>query len=276
MIEAQILNPKLPTMILGEGPVWDHVSQCLYWVDILGCAIHRYQFVEKRHDVFPTTQMIGFALPCSAGKMICGMKDGIYTYDLATREEILLSETLPNNVRFNDGKIDARGRLWAGTIALENESEPIAKLYCFNDRNLEEKKSGLSISNGLAWSSDNKRLYHAETGKDTIWRYDYDIETGNIFNQTVFIENIGSPDGIHIDKQGRLYIALFGSSKVAIYDLNGNYLNEIGLPVSQVTSCVTGGTDGQTVFITTASKGMDKAQLEKEKYAGAVFEARLE
>lgn len=202
------------------------------------------------------------------------MADGIYLENFDGGPRLKLEGTeIPSGVRFNDGKLDPRNRLWAGTIPLnEKEERPVSSLYCLEDPALKEIEKDLYISNGLGWSPDQKILYHVDTKPKIVWRYDYDIETGSVKNRRVFlqIEDEGSPDGMCIDRNGNLYIAMFGGYKVLIFSASGLLQDSIRLPVPNVTSCALNERKNE-MFITTARDGLSEKEQKNYPLSGCVF-----
>jgi len=275
MIIAELLNPHLPSCHLGEGPHWDS-SGHLYWVDIKGRSIHRYHLESKNHEICRTSSDVGFAIPDKTGRVIAGLKDGIYAIDFETGEETKLVSPLSMTAhdRFNDGKCDSAGRLWAGTM---NESEndlPSGKLYCFDGTQLVAADDNFKTANGKGWSPDQKIMYHADTDRQTIWQYDFNQASGALSSREVFAKidkDDGFPDGLCVDAQGLVYVSLFSGSKVRAFDPGGNTAFDIHVPVPQVTSCTFGGPDLKTLFITTAEEGLTHQELVRAPQSGQVF-----
>jgi xylono-1,5-lactonase len=276
----RILDPALPRLTLGEGTCWDDEGQTLFFVDIEQGQLHSWHPRSRRHEAIDCGQKIGFAVPSADGQMICGLRDGLYRIDPASgmRQRLAALDDGGGAIRFNDGKCDPEGRLWAGTMSLEGDGmAPVATLYRYETA-LVAVEEEIELSNGMGWSPDGRVFYHVETGRKTVWRYDYDKATGRADARRalhVFTGN-GAPDGMCVDAEGRIYVALFGEGRIAVLTPDGKETDSIVLPVSQVTNCAFGGASLKTLFITTASDGMDAAALRNEPLAGQVFELEME
>jgi sugar lactone lactonase YvrE len=176
--------------------------------------------------------------------------------------------------RMNDGKCDSAGRFWAGTMAWD-ERPGAGSLYRLDrDGSVRVMHEGLTVSNGIGWSPDDRTLYFAETRERRVYRYDFDPHTGTASNRRIFVElpeGGGVPDGLTVDADGGVWCALFGRSCINRYWSDGTLDRSIPLPVSRPTSCAFGGRDMRTLFITTARFGLDGEQLAAEPHAGAVL-----
>jgi len=269
-----------PHAELGEGPSWDSRTQTLYFVDILNKKIFRYNPQNHNLESCATSSYVGFVVPDPDNDdlVIAGLQDGIYKINFATGEETLFAQpevNRPEN-RFNDGKLDNRGRIWAGTMHL-NPKNPTwtGSLYRIDsDGTVTTHATNIGISNGLGWSPDDSVMYYSDTSAKTIWVYDYDIETGTPSNKRVFVkipEEQGSPDGLTVDNNGNIWTALWGGSCVNCYSPEGQLLQRIELPVPQPSSCAFGGEDLQTLYITTARLDLSDEELRQNPLSGKVF-----
>jgi sugar lactone lactonase YvrE len=274
-MKAELLDPSLPAAELGEGPYWDPGAKKLYWVDITGQAIHGYDPAARAHTVCPTPSSVGFAVMAESGDFVAGLQDGIYSLAFGGGKPVCLAKPdyADKANRFNDGKCDRRGRLWAGTMNDLDHQKPSGAFYRFDKRGLHVQETGIHISNGLGWSPDDKTMYYTDTIKRVIWQYDYDIETGEARNRRTFAEfpGKGRPDGMCVDSQGRILTALWPGWGVEIYAPDGRLEGKIGLPVPQVSSCAFGGDNFKTLFITTAAIGLSAEQLKEAPLAGQMF-----
>lgn len=191
------------------------------------------------------------------------------TIQRATRIPIALLD-LPSGHRLNDGKLDPARRLWVGTINTADEPSETAALYVLRNDRLEEVEGGYANANGKAWNSDGTTMYHADTSRRTIWKYDYDVKTGTASNKRVFVRHEDwNPDGLCMDTGGNLLVAVFGGARVEIYSHRGERLGDIELPVPNVTSCDL--SDDGTLFVTTAFDGMSTEARRKAPQSGAIF-----
>jgi sugar lactone lactonase YvrE len=184
---------------------------------------------------------------------------------------------LPNN-RFNDGKCDPAGRFWAGTMSI-NEEPNTGNVYMLGvDLSFEKKISGVSISNGMAWSADQRTFYYIDTPSFEVAAYSYDKTTGNISNKTTIMKILkeeGNPDGMTIDNEGMLWIAHWDGWQITRRDpQTGEKLLQISLPVSRVTSCCFGGENFADLYITSAREGLSDEDLQKQPLAGSLFVIR--
>lgn len=262
---------------LGEGPSWDCQLQCLYWVDILGRKLHIYYPEDQSERTIEFNQYVSAVVPGKPGEVIVTLQHGFYRLDLKS-EEIKPIADVENDVvtnRFNDGKCDPAGRLWAGTMSI-NEERFMGNLYRL-DQDLRVKRilTGVSISNGMAWTSDKKTMYYVDTPTREIVAYDYEISTGAISNRRVVVsipETAGYPDGMTIDAEDKLWVAHWCGGRVSRWDpQSGRLLEEIIIPASRVTSCVFAGPELTDLYITTARVGLDEAAIKQEPGAGGLF-----
>jgi sugar lactone lactonase YvrE len=261
---------------LGEGPLWDKANNCILWLDITKGNIHRYNTNTGTHAYFNVGEMIGCLALRESGEFIAGLENGIAFIDTErkTVRHIANPEEGLNN-RFNDGKCDAAGRFWAGTMA-KSEEEGKGNLYVMEtDLSVKKKIDNVSISNGIAWSADNTTLYYINTPTNYVFAFDYNIENAEIDNQRVVIDlthETGYADGMTIDDEGMLWIAFYGGWRVGRYDpLTGELLTHTELPVANVTCCTFGGNDLNDLYITTAAKGLNAGELQQQPDAGKLF-----
>ena len=276
---------------LGEGPVWDGENAVLYFVDINGCKLLAYDYKNNKNNKSNKCRetaapgRISTSLLCETpGKLICTIENNFYIFDTKTRLFTPFIENIfepdGGNIRFNDGKCDTRGRLYAGTMDSGRTSR--GKLYKVdnvdkvdntdNIKNIEVCEENISTSNGLVFT--DKYFYYIDTPSGFLWRYDYDIKTGNIENKTAFIdyrEEQGGFDGMTIDTDGNLWVASWGGFSVTKYGASdGRKLDVIKLPVPNVTSCEFGGDNMNILFITTAG-GADENLKKDYPLAGSLF-----
>ncbi|RWZ58097.1 SMP-30/gluconolactonase/LRE family protein [Halobacillus fulvus] len=268
--------------LLGEGPCWNAQEERLYWIDILGRNLHRFDPVRNEHDSVHVEQQPGTLAPREQGGVIVAMEKGIYFYNWMSENLDPVADPekhLPNN-RFNDGKCDPAGRFWAGTMA-QDETSGQGTLYCLeSDLSLHEKIKGVSISNGIAWSPDHSFMYYIDTPTEQIVRYEFDVTSGAIQNPVPVInfkDEKGFPDGMTIDEEGMLWIAHWGGAAVTCWNPeSGERLERIDVPALNVTSCVFGGKDLNELYITTARKGMSEQDLEAYPLSGGLFKVRTD
>ena len=266
--------------ILGEGAIWDDRRQRLLWVDITGKRVGLFEPVSRTNHWVSVDSMVGTVVPTTENDLLIAMQAGVARLDPSSGRVSDLRQPKEHDaqhLRFNDGKCDPRGRLWAGTMALNSERKAGA-LYCFEaNRPVRCCVAGVSISNGLAWSLDHTLMYFVDSPTQAVDVFDYDVETGEISNRRRACEipaAMGTPDGMTIDQEGMLWVALWGGSAVTRWDpASGRLLAKIAVPATQVTSCAFGGADLKSLFITTAREGLSAEQLRAQLLAGSLFMA---
>ncbi|MCI0338859.1 MAG: SMP-30/gluconolactonase/LRE family protein [Acidobacteria bacterium] len=268
--------------LLGEGPVWDWRTRRLLWVDIEGYCINRYDPQTHELEALWIGQYVGSLAVRSSGGFILALKSGFAALDAETGEVTPLADAeshLPEN-RFNDGKCDPAGRFWGGTLALdEKNGAGKGNLYCLDsDLSVHLKISGVWISNGLAWTIDERTMYYIDSPTQKVVAYDYDRATCEIADPRTVIEvpdGMGYPDGMTIDTEGMLWIAHWDGAQICRWNpMNGELLATIQVPVSRPTSCVFGGENFDTLYITSARTRLDEKMLAAQPLAGSIFKCR--
>jgi sugar lactone lactonase YvrE len=261
---------------LGEVPVWDVEEQALYWIDIENALLQRLEPASGEISRWTLPERICALALRRSGGLIVALASGLAFFDPATGavERLAAPEAhLPSN-RFNDGKCDRRGRFWAGTMD-DRLSERTAALYRFDpDRSCRRMEDGIGISNSLAWSPDNRTFYFADTLQRLIFAYDFDIESGEISNRRVFTDMAGqpgNPDGSTIDAEGFLWNAQWDGWRLVRYAPDGRIDRIVELPVQKPTSCMFGGPDLRTLYVTTAVWDMDDDALVRQPWAGGLL-----
>jgi sugar lactone lactonase YvrE len=263
--------------LLGEGPVWDTKRKVICWVDILRGEIHTYSPQSKSHKTIAVHQMIGAAVMCTDGNFAVALRNGLGFVNRETAEVSMIADAesdIPGN-RFNDGKCDPAGRFWAGTMSHTDEPEKGSLYVLDTDLTVTRKITDVSISNGMAWSLDEQTFYYIDTPTYTVVAYNYDKSTGDISNKRIVIvipEEDGSPDGMTIDNQGKLWIAHWDGWQITRWNPHtGEKLFHFPMPVARVTSCAFGGDDLQDLYVTSASTGLTGEQLAAQPLAGSLF-----
>jgi DNA-binding IclR family transcriptional regulator/sugar lactone lactonase YvrE len=265
---------------LGEGPHWIKAGQSLLWVDILAPAVNLSQLSTGATRTTPLGELIGMVVPRRRGGYVAATQSGFRSLDLHSGEMAALAT--PAGMagrRFNDGKCDAAGRLWAGTLALDASPDKGA-LFCLDvDGSLREIESGFHICNGLGWSPDSRRFYLADSGRRTIYAYDFDLATGQLSNKSVLVAfdaADGMPDGLAVDTEGYLWCAMWDGWAVKRFSPAGKLDRTVALPVPRPTSCAFGGEGLRTLFITSARIRLSATQLAAAPLSGSVLALELD
>jgi sugar lactone lactonase YvrE len=264
---------------LGEGSIWHPKENKLYWIDIEGKSLHIYDPATKEDKQFPLGSMVGTVVPVEGGGALVALQTGIHKIDTKTGKLTFLNNPLPDpNIRFNDGKCDPSGRFWVGSMALDSRRRG-ATLYRFDkDKSIHVMLDSVTISNGIVWTADKKTMYYNDTPTGTIQGFDYDDKTGNISNRRVVVRiprGGGGPDGMTIDADGNLWVALWGSGTVGKFNpLTGELLQKVKVPAPNVSSCAFGGKNLETLYITTARTGMKPEKLEEFPLSGGLFSVK--
>jgi len=263
------------TCELGEGPVYDYRSQTLYWVDITQGLLYQKDVNGDSLSIHKFDQPIGFAIPTQlSSKIVIGLRDGVFFYNLDDELKTVISEVEIENLknRLNDGKCDSEGRLWMGTMGLKAEKN-VGSLYSLTQGKLDKHLDKLTISNGMAWYQN--KFYFIDSVTQSIREFRYDVKSGAIENPKVIIKipsNLGTPDGMTIDCNNNLWVALWGGKSVICVDTaNGEIIDQIHVPAPNVTSCCFGGVKFDTLFITTARQDLSQNQINDFPESGSVF-----
>ena len=262
---------------LGEGPLWSTEEQALYWVDIDGKTVNRYWPSSEQRESFAVNANVGVIAFRKMGGFITAGSTGFAFWKIGIPILDLISDPEENNPgsRFNDGKVDRAGRFWAGTMTHEGA---VSALYCMNaELEVQKMEFGITISNGIGWSPDNRIMYYSDSLHYVIYAYDFDLESGEISNRRDWIRfspAYGIPDGLTVDSEGYVWCAFYSGGKVTRFNPQGKIDEEIFLPVSQPTSCVFGGKDMSDLYITSAWLGLTEEERVEQPLAGDVFKVK--
>jgi sugar lactone lactonase YvrE len=262
---------------LGEGPYWHVARQSFFWVDIENGKLFEHNLKTKETKTRSFPHRLTVVLEDKEGNLILGLDRKLARFDLDTEKLTWLCEVESEYPlhRFNDGKVDPKGRIWIGTLSTLF-TEGVGSLYLV-DQDLKPKKQldHLTISNGMAWTEDNKTFYFIDTPTRQIKAYNFELESGEIEFEKVAIqipEELGFPDGMCIDQEGMLWVAHYGGSGVYRWNPEtGKLLDKIELPVPHVTSCCFGGKNLDMLLITTAQENLTESQLKEFPMSGDVF-----
>jgi sugar lactone lactonase YvrE len=261
---------------LGEGPVWDARSSRVAWVDIMAKRIHLTDPVTGGSETIEVPLHVGAVAPRAAGGFVAALQDGFWVVGDGPAERIASMPGARPGLRFNDGKCDPAGRFWAGTMAYDQAPGAGALYRLEPDGQAAMVLAGVTVSNGLAWSLDGRTMYYIDTPTQRIDAFSYVASTGEIGDRHPEIHiaaEAGAPDGMTIDADGGLWVALWGGAAVHRY-LDGRLERVIKLPVSQPTSCCFGGERLDELYVTSAWEGLSPRQRREEPLAGALFRVR--
>lgn len=280
-IEALIATP----MQLGECPLWHPEEEALYWIDIAGLAVHRYHPGRGAHVSWPLPSEPGCIARSANGRMLIAMRSGLAMLDTVSGSLATLAAAPYDTakIRFNDGRCDAAGRLWVGTL-YEPRDRPGGSLYCVERGPIHDAHLPVTVSNGLAFSVDQRTMYHADTKAHRITAYDFDLTTGRIGNGRLFKQFSsdkaqqygGRPDGAAVDSEDAYWCAMYEGGRILRLSPSGDILREIALPVLCPTMIAFGGLDLRTLYITSARHNRSAAELARYPLSGCVLTLRVD
>ena len=280
--------PLAPSL-LGESPFWHPDEAALYWCDIPGRKLNRFEPASGAHRQWAFECEPACVAPLPGGTLLLAMRDGVFKFDPQSGERKRLAAPPydPAEMRFNDGKADPLGRLWVSTI-YEPRTAARAALYRFAAGRFEPMAEGATVGNGLAFSPDARTLYWSDTKSHRIFAFDFDLAAGAISNRRVFTQFAakvdgeelarygGRPDGAAVDAEGALWVAMFEGQRLLRLDAKGRIEREISLPVRCPTMPCFGGPDLKTLYVTTSREKRPAAELAAQPLAGSVLALRLE
>ncbi|WP_341890556.1 SMP-30/gluconolactonase/LRE family protein [Variovorax sp. YR752] len=270
--------------LLGESPLWHPREQALYWCDIPGHRLNRFDPSSGGLSHWDFETDVASCAPMLDGGMLLAMRDGLWRLDLASGERKRLARPTydPTQERFNDGKCDPQGRFWVGTI-YEPRDAAKATLHCWNGDKLVQRAGGVTVANGLAWSPNGRTMYWSDTKAHTIYAFDFEPGTGELSGQRVFarfplkqdgqpLEDYGGrPDGAAVDAEGCYWVAMFEGQRLLRLSPAGEIVREVVLPVRCATMPCFGGHDLKTLYVTTSREKRPAAELALQPWAGCVL-----
>ena len=265
-----------PQALVGEGPVWDDRRQALWWIDVKDPRLFRYDPASGENLELNMPERIGCIALRAGGGLIGAFVTGFKWIDPETGAVTPIVDPEPDRPdnRFNDGKCDRRGRLFAGTMD-NAEIECTGTLYRLDpDLSVQVMCTGVHLSNGLGWSPDDRVLYYTDSLRRTIWAYDYDLETGAISNRRTFArvpEEAGVPDGLCVDADGYVWSAHWGGWRLTRYAPDGRVERVVKMPVPQPSCPAFGGPDLDVLYVSSAAIEMTPADFAKAPDAGGLF-----
>jgi sugar lactone lactonase YvrE len=264
---------------LGEGATWDAARQRLISVDIMRGRVRIFDPSTKQSTVFTVDQPVGAAVPCRSGGLMLAVRDGFARLDERSGALTFVAHVERDrpHQRMNDGACDAAGRFWAGTMALD-ERPGHGSLYRLDpDGSVHRMLTDVGVSNGIDWSPDGRRMYYIDSLTQRVEQFDFDPASGAIANRQTLAEidrAAGCPDGLTVDAEGALWVALWGGSCVRRYLPDGTLDRELRVPVTHPTTCAFGGPDLRDLYITSAVIALSDEQRRQQPAGGAILHHR--
>ncbi len=287
-------------MQTGECPLWHAEEQALYWVDIPAFSVHRLDPDSGAHRAWKLSSEPSALARSDRGGLIVAMRGGFAHLDTGNADDgsdsgggegngetrLTMIAAAPYDTattRFNDGRVDGAGRFWVGTI-YEPRDKPAAEMFVLERGEIRKAWSGgMTNSNGLAFSPDQRTMYHADTAAHRVTRADFDLAAGTLSNQSTLAEFDsdkasprygGRPDGAAVDSEGNYWVAMFEGGRLLKLSPNGDQLDEIILPLRCPTMMAFGGADLRTLYVTSAG-ARPAAELERHPLSGKLLAIRL-
>ncbi len=273
-------------MQVGECPLWHPEEAALYWVDIEGFAVHRLDPSSGAHQQWRMATEPSALARSASGGLIVALRSGLIHLNArdGSLHDIAPAPYNTGTCRFNDGRADAAGRFWIGTL-YEPRDAPLAQMFCLERGVLKLVWSGgMTVSNGLGFSPDQRTLYHADTTAHRVNQYDFDVATGNVsrprllhqFSADKAHRYGGRPDGAAVDSEGNYWCAMFEGGRLLRLSPDGAILSEIAMPLRCPTMLAFGGADLRTLYITSASAKRPGAELAKYPLTGRLLSLRVD
>ena len=276
---------------LAECPLWSEREQKLYWVDISGRMINRFDPATGQNAHWPMPCEPGCVALAASGGLVAALRDGFYRfYPVDARlEKIADAPYDTTTMRFNDGRCDAAGRFWAGAM-FEPRTAEAASVYCLERGRVRrgwgpEEKLGVKVSNGLAFTADGRHVFQSDTPNHVVFQFPFDVKTGTIGTRREFARRPdnrsdadygGRPDGAAVDSEGNYWSAQYEGRRVLRFSPRGEVTGVVHVPSKRVTMVAFGGADLRTLYITTAREGAAESELAAEPHAGGIFACELE
>jgi sugar lactone lactonase YvrE len=279
----------VPPSRLGESPFWHPDEHALWWCDIPGRRLHRFDPATGAHRAWEQDSEPGCIAPLPGGALLVARRDGLWRFAPGSGgiERLAPPPYDPAVQRFNDGRADPQGRFWAGTLH-EPRDAPRAALYCWVGGRWQQRADGVTTGNGLAFSPDGRTLLWSDTPAHTIHAFDFDPVEGTLSRRRVFarfeprapgagLQGYGGrPDGAAMDAEGCCWVAMFEGARLVRLSPAGEVVGELRLPVQCPTMPCFGGADLRTLYITTARDKRPDEELARQPWAGGVLACRVD
>ncbi|XP_035663631.1 regucalcin-like isoform X2 [Branchiostoma floridae] len=274
-----------PGMLL-ESPHWDDRTGTLLYVDHMGQRVHHWSPVTKHKDTYDIDCVVGAVVPRESGGAVvaAGTKFAFLDFETGKLTSVATVDQHKPTNRFNDGKCDAAGRFWAGTIGKVDEGAPTqlerkaGSLYCLHTAGIVTKAfNEVDLSNGLTWTSDNSTMYYIDSLKYSVDAFDFDMPTGTLSNRRqvmAFNPPVdGMPDGMCLDTDGKVWIAMYGAGQVLQVDPStGTQLRSVKFPAPRTTSCCFGGPNLDVMYVTSTRAGYSPEEIQQNPLSGCLFQ----
>ena len=260
---------------VAEGPIWDERAGRLLWCDIMAGGLHSYDPATREDEVRDVGQAVGTVVPRESGGLVLAVRDGFALVEPDGGLRVVAEVEADNRSnRMNDGACDSAGRFWAGTMAFDS-TPGAGAFYRFDpDLTVEKVLDGVSISNGVGWSLDETTMYYVDSPTYRIDAFDFDLAAGAIDNRRAFAElprDLGIPDGLVVDAEGFLWVAVFGGGCLRRYAPDGTLDRELPLPVRCPTKPAFAGPELTEMYVTSASATLTPEEREAQPHAGGLF-----
>jgi sugar lactone lactonase YvrE len=270
----------VPVSVLGEGPLWSVRDQCLYYVDIVSNLLQSYAPATQRYRKWSFDTYVGSLAECKSGGLILSLGDRVVRFDpeqpeSSLQELVVLERDRPEN-RLNDGKVDAWGRFWVGSIR-RDETAAEARLWCvLPSGEARCVREGITVSNSIAFDAARERMYFADSPTGLVEVATLG-EDGSLSAFTPFARaGKGAPDGSCTDSEGFLWNCEWGGHRICRYAPDGTLDRVLDMPVGRPSCCTFGGPELRTLFVTSANVGMSEADMKKDPHAGSLYRIELE
>lgn len=276
-ITADVISALASECELGEGPVWDSTRGVLWFVDIKRCQLWRFNPQTREHSVADAPGQIGWALPAESGQLLCGLQDGLYTFDPDASAFTKLCDVPgePAGNRLNDACTDPWGRVWFGSMD-DAEAKPSGRFYVFDRGDIRAAgPRGITITNGPAIDGDGSRIYFTDTLGQTIYVAPLSAAGCGKVREFVSIAPHfphGYPDGPVVDCEGFVWSGLFVAGHAIRLSPDGELVATVEMPAKNITKLAFGGADLKTAYITTARKGLDDTAISKRPMSGNLLQ----
>ena len=267
---------------VGETPIWIPDQQAMYWIDLEGSAVHRYEPASGERKDWALDAAVTALARRASGGWILATKSGLAFWDQAgaTTEFIVDPTSDSEAIRLNDTSVDRQGRLVVGTADVQDFEASDGVIYRLDpDLSLHQIDDGYAISNGMGFSPDGKILYVTDMFHNRIVALDYDTGSGSVSNKRTFVEvpsDTGLPDGLTVDTEGFVWSAHWAGARVTRYDPDGTIERQIPVPATTATSLGFGGADMNELYITTAWFSMSEEEKKAQPRAGDLFRVKTD